>query len=253
MIGLSISGVCGTEPEPNSLVLAGEPILSIEKNGTGTLSYKTLFPTPPGRLYYGTALPEQRLDYPRYRYTASEKGGINRDTGLSELSIEHKITFPVGRMENYFGDSFKGSMVVHYRLEVYHPQAKQSRFFDRRFRYEKADDGTYRKAVCIIEGPFIDCIEGDRALISWTCDEPVQGCIQIRDRGKTKMHLGQAETPKQKHEIEIDGLKADTKYQYRVVYGPQINDMSGWTKWFTFQTAPKLKSKSRVLFCNDVR
>lgn len=47
-------------------------MVEVTPNGVALIHWKTKVPTPPAILYYGIYLPEQELDYPRYRFASKE-------------------------------------------------------------------------------------------------------------------------------------------------------------------------------------
>nr|WP_299342667.1 hypothetical protein [Allomuricauda sp.] len=94
--------------------------------------------------------------------------------------------------------------------------------------------GPFTVAPSIYEGPFINMLTDTSATIWFNTTLPVAVGLQIN--GKT------IESPSgTHHEIAVDGLTPDTKYEYSVTY-------DGFTQQYHLKTAPKPGSKTPFVF-----
>lgn len=95
--------------------------------------------------------------------------------------------------------------------------------------------GPFEVIPTIIEGPFINMLTPDGAVISFTTNLPVQATIKT---GGRTFADDQATT---RHEIKIAGLKPATTYDYSIQYGAM-------TQSYTFKTAPQPGSRKAFTF-----
>ena len=82
--------------------------------------------------------------------------------------------------------------------------------------------------MTLTEGPFVDCVTHDSAIISWETDQPSRGVILINETEVTDSKLSIH------HEVLITGLKPDRRYVYRVRYATD----DGLTPSSSFRTSP---------------
>jgi 3',5'-cyclic AMP phosphodiesterase CpdA len=164
-----------------------------------TLKFDTLLATPGAKVYYGLYVPEQEIRVPQYRRSTTED--------LTVESTSHIATINIGKFEGArydicnFGED--GGAIC-YRIELYNPDAASSVFYDGRFRV----DGDYNLVPCIIEGPFVDLVTTDGAVVSWKADVATSAAVEIDGGSHTDGASGTS------HEIAVTGLSAGTKYEY---------------------------------------
>lgn len=95
--------------------------------------------------------------------------------------------------------------------------------------------GPFEVAPSLVEGPVVDLVESDGLVISATVRPEAKVAVIMGDR-VWKSASGN------RHEVQIDGLKPNTQYEYRLVYGADT------TQSFSFRTAPKPGSRGAFTF-----
>ena len=100
------------------------------------------------------------------------------------------------------------------------------------FRYEN-DHFSY--VPTMIEGPFVDKVTPRSAVISFDITKPVKASVKVDGKNFS------AEKKSRHHEIKVDGLSTNSKYDYTVKY---LNRSYS----FTFQTAPRPGSNKPFTF-----
>ncbi|NOQ97900.1 MAG: hypothetical protein GQ561_07015 [Calditrichae bacterium] len=181
-----------------------------------------------GILYYGF-IPYGDSKHPSpvyFKYPAPIKDGITTINIMKNLMGKYDM---VGWEETQKGTI--GYRVVNERGEI---------LYDGKVSFRGM--GPFKVDITLTDGPFVDCISESRAVISFKTNRAVPTRVIIDDKTfrDTKSTVY--------HEITITGLKADTKYSYRVQYGD--NEQS-----FSFNTAPKPGSRKPFVFsyCSDSR
>ncbi len=203
------------------------------------MEFETIVPTPPAHVYYGTILPGEELEFPRYRKEAMEslpEGEAN--------AIAHRIRTDVSKLESVYyntGLIENGGGTIAYRIEVFDPRVSATRFYNRQFRYKRRGDpktGTYTMCTSLTEGPFIDLVTHESAVISWETDRASRGEVLVGD-----MEFSD-DSVSNHHEILITGLRPDSRYVYKVRY----SDDGGITQTYQFRTAPAPGSQRAFKF-----
>ncbi len=122
-----------------------------------------------------------------------------------------------------------GHAVVGYRVVSWRGQI----LYDGKVALEGT--GPFRVVPAIINGPFVDLLTHNSAVISWDTDLPSKGTVTVGGRtftdGKQARH----------HEVSITDLQADTRYDYTVEYG-------GLKQQYAFHTAPAPGSRKPFVF-----
>ncbi|MEA1944367.1 MAG: metallophosphoesterase family protein [Euryarchaeota archaeon] len=184
-------------------LLTGDVIVTTDTAAKkATIEFDTLLATPEAKVYYGLYVPEQEIKVPQYRRTTTEDL-VGEDTS-------HSVTINIGKFESARYDicNFaEDGGVICYRIELYNPEVASSVFYDGRFRV----DGDYNLVPCITEGPFVDLVTTDDAVISWETDVPTTAAVEIDATSYTD---GISDAS---HEIYITGLSAGTEYEYDVL------------------------------------
>lgn len=96
-------------------------------------------------------------------------------------------------------------------------------------------DSLFTAESTVVEGPFINQLNHKGAIISFTTSTAIQASIQIGNQ------IYQDKKAVKKHEIKIDDLKANQKYQYTLNVGEFSFD-------FSLETAPKPGSRNAFSF-----
>ena len=210
-------------------LLSMEPVVTGFKGASAVVTFETMVPTLGALAYYGIIPPEEKPGFPRYRRSAKEvlpKGKTD--------TTAHRIKMDISKLESVYYDTGlieNGGGVIAYRIEVFDPRISAARFYDRRFRYRREGEpktGTYTTRVALAEGPFVDCVSHQSAVVSWETDQASDGAVFIND---TEISDAPIST---RHEILITGLRPDSQYAYRVRYSAD----GGLTQASSFRTAP---------------
>ncbi len=216
------------------------PQIEIKADGKAIFNFITTSPTPGAKIYLGLKAPNTKLDYPVYQKFFSERS----DT----LITNHKIICDLSYLVKLKGVN---DYEVYYRIEAFYNSWKQSLYYDGRFRYTKKDT-LYTRNLAIIEGPFVDCITTNSAIISWRLDDIASGQIVIRsDKGSIVF----TSTKKSDyHEIYIEPLEANTYYEYYVESISTDNSaLSVRSDKYHFHTAPLDDEPFRFAIMTDSR
>lgn len=215
-----------------------EPEISVVDSFTVEIHFKTRKSTPASSVYYGIFEPDQQLQLPRYRHKSSEK--------LKGRSRSHSLKINLGKMMHPIFDATgmkeKGEGIVAYRLEIYDPKSASSHFFDGRFAF-RGDE----RVPCIIEGPFIDQVTRNSAIISFETDLPVFARVNAGNsvftsgRSKAATHF----------EIPLAGLKPGNEITYQVHL--EKDDWRYDSREYHFVTEAKRESEFTFAVMGDSR
>ena len=95
-------------------------------------------------------------------------------------------------------------------------------------------NGPFKVEPTMVEGPFIDLVSSNSAVISFTLNQAASASIQVGDKNFN--------SPKATlHEVPVDGLNPDTQYDYSISVGVNSFD-------FSFRTAPALGTRKPFVF-----
>lgn len=201
------------------MLLSSEPKVIGFKGSSVTVEFETIIDTPPSVVYYGVPHTEGYLTTPRFRKSAL---GVHVD----EKKTEHQIKIDVSKLEDVHYDTGliegNGGTIV-YRIEVFDSRVNTTRAYDRRLRYRRVGEpktGTYTTLTTISEGPFVDLLTHNSAVISWETDIPTEGIVRIYTQDKTntlteKEDFNSKEDSTQ-HEVTVSNLQPDTTYFYQI-------------------------------------
>jgi Calcineurin-like phosphoesterase len=95
--------------------------------------------------------------------------------------------------------------------------------------------GPFKVDDTITEGPFINLLGANDAVISFETNNEIKAAVKVNN---TVFEDAQASTH---HEIKVNGLSPNTKYDYSVIYGE--NNVA-----YSFKTAPNPGSRSKFTF-----
>lgn len=216
------------------MLLAEEPKITGFEGASAIVEFETLIDTPAAVAYYGVPHTEGKLTTPRYR--KATKG-----THIENNETKHRIALDLSKLEDVHYDTGlianNGGTIV-YRIEVFDPRIQTARAYDRRLRYKRDGEpkiGTYTKQVTLTEGPFVDLVTHNSAVISWETDIPTKGSVLAANREFLSLN------PSVRHEVTLTKLKPNTVYTYQVNY-----DI--YTPQYTFKTAPDIGARTSVKF-----
>ena len=206
------------------MLLAKEPIITGFEGSSAVVEFETLIDAPAAVAYYGVPHTEGNLTTPRYRKVAK---GIH----IEDNKTRHRIKMDISKLEDVHYDTGlianNGGVIV-YRIEIFDSRVQTTRAYDRRLRYKRDGEpktGTYTSLVTLTEGPFVDLVTHDSAVISWETDTPTKGSVLSQNREFLSLD------PAIRHEVHLTKLKPNTVYSYQVNYGI-------YTPPYTFKTAP---------------
>lgn len=222
-------GLTGTAAKPPSdaptfeetqLVLVAEPEVAVKGNAV-EVRFRTARSAPAARVFFGTFEPDQKLVTPRYRTAARED--------VEGFTTDHVVKFDLAKLKqplyDLTGMAARDEGLVPYRIEVYDAKWGGSVFYDRVFAFRKG-----RRVAAVSEGPFVDLVTHDSAVISWSTDFPVDGEVLADGR---VFAGGKGE----RFEVRLTGLPVDSEIEYRL----RIHDGNGAseTRAYAFRTPPK--------------
>lgn len=101
--------------------------------------------------------------------------------------------------------------------------------------------GPFEPALSIVEGPFVNKLSPKGATISFTTNYPSSPFVKINGKKYSAPQLMGNMKGDIRHEILIDDLEANKKYEYTVVFG-EIEET------YSFTTAPKNGSRKEFIF-----
>ena len=232
------------EPAPKvSLLLDGEPTVTMIEEWKARIDFKTAVPTPAVKIYYGVYDPDTVLPWPRYRGKAVEK--------LEGTGTEHSVELKLDKLKkakvDIAGLAEKGGGVIAYRIEIYNPEAAASRFYQRRFEFYNG-----KLVPTIVEGPFVDVVTETGAIISWETDKPVTGTVKVTSQAGDVTQDFQSGGASATHfEIALTDLMPGVTYNYQV----EISDGTDTTssRQYYFHTPPENLTQFSFAVLGDSR
>ena len=216
------------------MLLAKEPVVTGFEGALAVVEFETLIETSAAIAYYGVPHTEENLTTPRYRKVAK---GLH----IEDSKTRHRIKMDISALEDVHYDTgliAKNGGTIVYRIEIFDPRVQTTRAYDRRLRYKREGEpktGTYTLLVSLTEGPFVDLVTHDSAVISWETDIPAKGTVLSDNREYLSL------TPSVRHEVSLTKLKPNTYYSYQVNYGI-------YTPSYTFKTAPSPGARTSFKF-----
>ncbi len=97
-------------------------------------------------------------------------------------------------------------------------------------RFRVSPGSNYTVVPFVEEGPFVDLVTKDSAVISWETNVPTTGKVEIRNE------VYGNDEPKKRHEVKVTGLDADKDYGYQVRISDPESDYEMTTKEYQFGT-----------------
>lgn len=229
------------------MLLSNEPTVVEFVGASAIVEFETLIETPPAIAYYGVPHTEGDLTTPRYRKSVL---GIH----VGDKSNLHRIEINVSSLEDVHYDTgliARGGGTIVYRIEVFDSRINTTRAYDRRLRYKREGEpktGTYTYLSTMTEGPFIDLITHESAVVSWETDVRTKGSVSVFSTGNEtdiEESLKKQEFSSMKdstrHEISVTGLKPETDYVYEINLGE-------YSRQYPFKTAPMPGTSSSFKF-----
>jgi len=222
----------GSEKYPEVISEPDFTLVQMRDNITGTQSgLKFNFNDPgfEGIMYYGF-IPFEDALYPHPVYFRSS---AEIDSGMAQISI-----LKLSGSYDMIGWEKNKKGIMGYRIL----DERGKILYDGRIGFKGT--GPFEIDDSIIEGPFINMLNPDGAVISFDTNKETKCRIEI-DGKKFKSKSGKH------HEISVDGLQSATEYQYSVIFGAnketysfKTAPASGARKPFTFSYASDSRSGS---------
>jgi hypothetical protein len=225
--------------EYNDIFILGSVETEILPHGEAVIRWTTKVPTPRSVVYYGVQLPDQDLDYPRFRSWVQER--IENDT------CEHAVLINVKQLEQAkydagrFAEHNRGT--VCFRIEAFDPEESYTRYFNGRFSYRRIDT-VYAAGITITEGPFVDAVTPGQAVISWKTDVPTYGSVITHS---TVVYFASCSTY---HEVQLRDLVPGT-VTYKV--SSWIDNDTVISRPFRFRVPSPDVTRFKFVFLSDSR
>ncbi len=190
--------------------------------GTGKgVKYDFADSTLEGLLYYGLInSAEAKYSNPIYYHTPAKL-----ENGIAEIDIKKRLH---GKYDFTDWES-SGIVSLGYRIVT-----NQGQFlYDGKIRLKGV--GPFEVATCVTEGPFVNLLTPESAVISFETNFPALGEINIDGKIFSDRDMSLH------HEIALNGLDADRDYAYEVTIG-------GVSENYSLHTAPSKGSKAAFTF-----
>ncbi len=151
---------------------------------------------------------------------------------LEEEKTEHEVNID---LENL---NIKDEALINYRMYLDNVP------YGERFKVAKTDNG-YKLLPFIKEGPFVDKITENSAVISWDTSVPTKGKVMVNGKKYT------SDEEDTQHEIKVDNLNPEKKYDY-IVENTDVNDDYTW-KYNSQFTTESNDDKFKFTYMSDSR
>ncbi len=145
--------------------------------------------------------------------------------GLVDIDVKDDFKYPY----DFVGWSEKGQFTIGYRVIDETGEV----LFDG--EVSASGTGPFKVEPTLYEGPFVNCVGPDQAIISFETSVPVKAQVEVDGKSYEDKRASTH------HEITIDGLSAGTKYDYTVNYGSMAQS-------YHFTTAPEKGSRDPFVF-----
>src|SRR5260370_2582739 len=148
-------------------LLQSEPVVTLDAEGAVTIAWETVIPTQGGTIYVGVPNDEIALDWPIYNAGQSAAEESARLKHEARVDVRGYASRSAPRM------LLEGGTLA-YRLELFDTRKSAAQFIDRHFSFQ-VENGKFRKTPAILEGPFVNQIHADSAIVWWRTDTPTKG------------------------------------------------------------------------------
>lgn len=175
-----------------------------------------------GLVYYGL---RPHLEEASHVYPAYFKRSAKIENGRAEIDIKNNL---VGKYD-FTGWTESGTIDLGYRIV----DGNGHIIYDGKIKL--TGNGPFRVDTSIIEGPFVNLLTHESAVISFTTNYPVRAQVIVDDRAYYDS------SPGTHHELKISDRRPDTEYTYRVYYGHYSDE-------YSFRTAPLPGSRRPFTF-----
>lgn len=186
------------------------PTATLDPAGTLTVQWETRSRAPAGVIYVGMRVEEDPFAAPRYRNHKFESRKGNGSV--------HQATASLGRLlspkYDVNGIRERGYGEIAWQVEQLQPETGSTSIYEGRtaFRLQAAGERLELVALpTVVLGPFVHQVAKDRFIVSFETDVPTTAAVAVT--GRTPALLSK---PSRRHEVAIEGLRADTSYAYQV-------------------------------------
>jgi predicted MPP superfamily phosphohydrolase len=219
---------------------------SMKADGPGlqlTLVFHTRIPTLPSSIHAGFMFPSEKLAYPSFGKTFIEEkpaagGAVN----------DHQVRLDLARMHRQLDNEElkKKGLDIYYLIELWNPEKQSVEYYQGKQRMRN-EGGRLKLLPTVVEGPFVNLVTCNSAVISWYTDVPTGGEVLL----SAKQHRD--DIVRRRHEIRLTSLNPNSIYDYTVKI---IDDKESYAlPSYSFRTAPHPGSpqKFRFVFMSDSR
>ena len=235
--GLSGSPI---ERAPERL-LQSEPLVTLDAEGSATIAWETVIPTQGGTIYVGVPNDEIALDWPIYNAGQSVTEESARLKHEARVDVRGYASRSAPRM------LLEGGTLA-YRLELFDTRKSAVQFIDRHFSFQ-VENGKFRKTPAILEGPFVNQIHADSAIVWWVTDTPTKGEVRLSNGVNIPSESGPSEGGlASRHIVRLRDLSANTKYRYQAVSAASDGEIR--SRSYTLRTSPQEPAFSFVFTCD---
>lgn len=236
-------------------LLVREPWVRVDGDGVAWVHVETSRPVPLGSISYGVVQPDAPLASPRFRHRSG--GLVTGETtqpgvfGYAARMDLRSILAPVVDVTNV---ARTGRGEVAWRLELADLAESGVAVYDgeQPFRLSRSDDGVRFEALPrLVHGPVVDRLSDRGVTISFESDAATAAFVALFPEGRAA-RLFESVDVGTRHEIELDGLEADTRYRYQPVvveHGGRVFVHRGGT----FETAPERLTRFSFAILGDSR
>ena len=217
-------------------LLQSEPVVTLNPEGEATIEWETVIPTQGGTIYVGVPNDEIALNWPIYNASQSVAEESARLKHGARVNVRGYANRSASRM------LLEGGTLA-YRLELFDPRKGAVQLIDRHFSFQVEHD-QFRKTPAILEGPFLNQLDVDSAIVWWVTDTPTRGEVRLSNGATTPSEDGLAS----RHMVRLKGLSANTKYRYQVVSTASDGEIRSRT--YGLRTSPQEAEFSFVFTCD---
>ena len=245
------SSVADLKPvEQDDRILKSPPAVDIGPDGTATVSFDTMVPTPACRVYLGTLNADTTLDTTFFPASTRES--------LTQPATSHTVAVDLRRLAGWLPAADEGAVReadAYVRIEGYDSRSGGARFFERRVHYAVMN-GRYQPRTTILYGPALDLVTPSSATVSWDTDRPGVGRVEVwtADGAQKVAEIQSTATAATRHLVTIDGLRPRHSYKYRVLVQDQpAGPVTNTGRFYAFRTAPSPGGAFSFVFLSDGR
>ncbi len=148
--------------------------------------------------------------------------------------VKGKVEIPVSKLKGKY-DFINWETTKKVRLGYRLINEKGEIIYDGHLGLKLNKDNVFEEDLYLIEGPFVNQLTEEGALISFKTNKQVMAQIRIGDQVYSDI------VPVKNHEISITGLKPQTSYNYSLIY-------EDWQDHYQFTTAPKKGCRGAFTF-----